>query len=313
MNHLILRFSEDQPQPRGSKRAFIRLSLQCSESNEVDHNLTSAILLIDDDKESHEKYLKLALLFKESGVPVPEIYSSLELPDKYMILMEDCGRESLYDLFLREGFKGVRRYYLQALELLPRIWAINPSLEVPSFHPKVIKWEVDYFVDNLLQRYLGVPAWFTGHLRDISHSFFNLILEKETLIHRDFQSQNLLVKDGALKVIDFQSAHLSSPLYDLASLLEDPYVELPTRFKEETMRLMEKALNLRGFPEAYKVASLHRLMQASGAYVKLALSDGKWYFLQYLRKALPRIVDLTYSFDPALKPLRRALKKFLVV
>ena len=50
---------------------------------------------------------------------------------------------------------------------------------------------------------------------------------EKSILHRDFQSQNLMVKpDGTVHVIDYQGSRMGSVYYDLASLLLDPYVGL---------------------------------------------------------------------------------------
>ena len=46
------------------------------------------------------------------------------------------------------------------------------------------------------------------------------------LVHRDFQSQNILIHDGQAHLIDFQGLRPGLAHYDLASLLYDPYVRL---------------------------------------------------------------------------------------
>ncbi len=46
------------------------------------------------------------------------------------------------------------------------------------------------------------------------------------LVHRDLQSQNVMIVNGEPVFIDFQGMRLGSPFYDLGSLLYDPYVEI---------------------------------------------------------------------------------------
>jgi len=295
----MITFAETQPPSRGSARTFVRLNLGGKEK---------AILMIERNYSDFKSYLNIAESFRRAKVPVPDIFDSLELEDKFLVLMEDCGEKSLYDLYWSLGFEKVKGFYWQAFDVLQRIWEAKPLSSIPDFHPKVIKWEVDYFVSNVLERFLGISSWFVGYLREISHSFYNLILERKTLIHRDFQSQNLLIKDNKVRVIDFQSAHWSSPLYDLASLLEDPYVNLPQRFKNEIKSAFLKRFGFSS--EGYDIAAFHRLMQASGAYVKLALTDGKLQFFRYLSRSLPRLILLSYRWGSLLNPLRKALKRY---
>ena len=47
------------------------------------------------------------------------------------------------------------------------------------------------------------------------------------LVHRDFQSQNIIIRNSYAYLIDFQGMRPGLAEYDLASLLYDPYVDLP--------------------------------------------------------------------------------------
>ena len=53
------------------------------------------------------------------------------------------------------------------------------------------------------------------------------------LCHRDYHSRNLMLRDGALFIIDFQDARMGPDTYDLVSLLRDSYVDLASQQVEE--------------------------------------------------------------------------------
>ena len=60
---------------------------------------------------------------------------------------------------------------------------------------------------------------------DLSH-------EPRYFMHRDFQSQNIYFKDGAVRYIDFQTATRGLLQYDAVSLLKDAYVVLQDSQRE---------------------------------------------------------------------------------
>src|SRR5207249_928400 len=62
-----------------------------------------------------------------------------------------------------------------------------------------------------------------------------LALAPRGFTHRDYQSRNLMVKNGELVMIDFQDALLGPRQYDLVALLRDSYVELDRPFIEQML------------------------------------------------------------------------------
>jgi hypothetical protein len=154
------------------------------------------------------------------------------------------------------------------------------------------EWESGYFVRDLLVRHLGVdvPPGLDGELVRLADRA--AAAGAPYLLHRDYQSQNLKIHLGRICVIDFQGARLGPPQYDLASLLLDPYADLPADLRRE---LRDHYLELytarthedRGlFLERYPLVAAHRLMQALGAYAFLGLQRGKPAFLAHIPVAL---------------------------
>ncbi len=285
-----LSFSKLQPPPSGSNRNFIRL--QSGED--------SFILLISKDREDFRNYLRFRDLLESLGINVPQLYDRLELETLQLALLEDCGEKSLYDLWVDGSpLNKLEKYYLETLRNISKLWLSDRSVfgDLPHFIPEVISWEVSYFTENVLDKFLGKYGWIVGYLRDVSHSFSKLIAEFTTPIHRDLQSQNIILFKDTVKIIDFQSVHLSSPLYDLASLLKDPYVQIPQSLEWKLLDLASNILRphikLDGY--GYNIAAAHRLAQASGAYVKLTTLDNKPHFLRFLKTSLPRLTKALHS------------------
>ncbi|MCX7724049.1 MAG: hypothetical protein N2042_02235, partial [Thermodesulfovibrio sp.] len=96
--------------------------------------------------------------------------------------------------------------------------------------------------------------------------------------------------------VDYQSARLGPPGYDLASLLWDPYVNLSDRIREELINYyIEKAKNSgfsalflnpdENFKEELCLCRIQRHMQALGAYGFLSLKKKK-NFLKFIPSAI---------------------------
>lgn len=114
------------------------------------------------------------------------------------------------------------------------------------------------------------------------------------LVHRDFQSQNIIIRNGQAYMIDFQGMRPGLAEYDLASLLYDPYVTLANNEREQ---LLEYYWSARGHharisAEVFRRCAIQRLMQALGAYGFLGLVKGSKPFLNYIEPAIRSLRSL---------------------
>lgn len=115
------------------------------------------------------------------------------------------------------------------------------------------------------------------------------------LVHRDFQSRNVMVRDHGIFLIDYQGLRWGRPEYDLASILLDPYVDLSAPQREHLLRFYHSAYRedpWEEFVDIYLKCAAQRLMQALGAYGNLGRNLGKAEFLNFIPVALPRLVDV---------------------
>ena len=134
-------------------------------------------------------------------------------------------------------------------------------------------------------------------LREIAERLAGL---PRVLVHRDFQSQNILLRNGQAYLIDFQGMRPGLAQYDLASLLYDPYVDLARKERDELIayyreQQIRNGININGeFDLTLRFCAMQRLMQALGAYGFLGLVKGHKQFLEHVPaavKSLRRIVE----------------------
>ena len=285
------------PQPLGgdgSDRRFFRLLGSptvvllfhpCSLTVEVNEN---------------DSYYLLGRHLRARGVPVPEIYAYCR--EEYWLLLEDLGDISLEAASKRQPAPGhVRFWYRQALELLADMQiqgreGFDPAwcFDTPVLHrPFLWERECGYFVRAFLQGYLQLAV----SLEDLAPDFERLLTgalpaAKNYFLHRDFQSRNLHIKDGRLRVIDFQGGRLGPLGYDAAALLIDPYVNLSPAWQEEFLDYYLSLLQARleidpaAFREQYYHLALCRNLQILGAFGFLTRVKGKDYFARHIPAAL---------------------------
>jgi N-acetylmuramate 1-kinase len=111
-------------------------------------------------------------------------------------------------------------------------------------------------------------------------------------LHRDFQSRNLFITSGRLRVIDFQGGRLGPLGYDVASLLIDPYVNLSPAWQAELLDYYLDRLKTQlqvdeaAFREQYDHLALCRNLQVLGAYGYLTKVKGKEQFARHIPTAV---------------------------
>src|SRR6266849_4697246 len=140
-----------------------------------------------------------------------------------------------------------------------------------EFNAALYLWEQNYFLENCLRRYFKIDNVKLAALATLPA--LNEIAEQlarlpRVLVHRDFQSQNILLRNGQAYLIDFQGMRPGLAEYDLASLLYDPYVKLSDAERAELIvyyrdRQLESGSTVDGdFDFKLRLCAMQRLMQA---------------------------------------------------
>jgi hypothetical protein len=206
-------------------------------------------------------------LLERAGLSVPRSLGRAQGVD----LLEDFGDESLAALAKRAPAAETERLVARALDLLPRLQRVRDDgsgveafarrLDAPYF-----AYKADLFVRYSLPDALG-RAPHASEAAALRDAFAWIGVEAARaplrLSHRDFQSQNLLVRPGgALGLIDLQGAFLAPPEYDLVCLLRDSYLELNERFVASELARVRPALpdppSAREFEARFELLTLTR-------------------------------------------------------
>jgi aminoglycoside/choline kinase family phosphotransferase len=278
----------------GSDRAFFRIT------GAADRSLIAVVY--GDGREENRHYVAIGEFLAAAGLRVPKVLLHDE-PDR-LILMEDLGETDLWS-FRLEPWATREPLYRSALDQAALLHATPPATWhpashrfAPTFDARLYRWEQEYFARHCLQDLFGIdPAPLP---RDGLESIADrLAAEPRTLVHRDFQSQNILIRDGAAHLIDFQGLRAGLPHYDVASLLLDPYAGLAPAEQEALLdAYLARAGHSRAtFLPIYRLCALQRLMQALGAYGNLGLNLGRPHFLQYVAPALASLRSLLAQIE----------------
>jgi aminoglycoside/choline kinase family phosphotransferase/GTP:adenosylcobinamide-phosphate guanylyltransferase len=240
----------------------------------------------------------------DKGLAVPHLYLSDDLAG--LAFLEDLGDVSLQAAVRAlDGGQEVLGLYLRVIESLIGL-AIRGAegfddawtCQTPTYDRQVIiEREGRYFKDAFLTGYLGLN---TGDV-DLETEFsrladLTLSLAVPGLMHRDMQSRNIMIRDGRPYFIDFQGARRGPVQYDLASLLIDPYVDLPVetqnRLREDYLDQLAARLPVNPdlFRQGFACCALTRNLQILGAFGFLTRAKGKQQFAAYIPAALDALI-----------------------
>ena len=273
-----------------------------------------------EDRPENRHYVSIARFLAGVGVRVPVTHFHEEADG--LIIMEDAGDTDLWS-HRSDPWPQRRALYQRTLDqaLILHTQAHRApgakSLKFlqPVFDAALYQWEQDYFLEHCLGRHFGLtPDAIEARCdRPRLHEIAaHLAKQPRVLVHRDFQSQNIIVRDGEVCLIDFQGLRPGLAQYDLASLLLDPYVTLTAAEREELLAHYLSGLHgpgrheAPGFRALYDLCAMQRLMQALGAYGKLGHADGRTHFLDHIPAALASLREVLDRI-PATEKLRTLL------
>ena len=288
----------------GSERKFFRIILQKG----------TVILILPQAGELGKKeaysYYKIGKYLKENQIPVPEIFDYDE--ELGLLFVEDLGDLRLYDI-VESDIKTY--YYKKAIENLVKFQGLIKHFD-PSWSYDLITYdlqflwekEVLYFKEWYVERYKN-EALFYDYLNELKICLqHSLNFKHRVLLHRDYQSKNLMIKKGKIYIIDFQGTRIGPPWYDLASLLYDPYLK---DWDLDIDKFLDYYIELSGYAKTIVIIQVYyfaviRLMQALAAYVKLSYM-GKDWFKNYIKFAESKLIKILNSYKLE-EPLRGLLK-----
>jgi aminoglycoside/choline kinase family phosphotransferase len=286
----------------GSDRKFYRI--RCSP------NQTLILVKYNLEREEDQHYVQIARFLDAQGIRVPKIY--FHDATEGLIWIEDLGERDLFS-YRPESWLVRRAFYESALDQiaalhgLPESACIEIKEDLPAeFNAALYVWEQKYFFENCLARYFAIDNEKLASLTTLPA--LNQIAEyldrlPRVLVHRDFQSQNIVMRNGEAHLIDFQGMRPGLAEYDVASLLYDPYVDLADEERAELIayyreQQLKKVIRIDGdFDSKVRLCAMQRLMQALGAYGFLGLVKGHKHFLQYVPAAMKSLRSIVRQIE----------------
>lgn len=264
-------------------------------------------------RRDNPKFVPATRRLAAMGVNVPRIYAFDE--QRLCVWLEDLGADDLH-AHREEAWEKRRPLYEATLREAAKIHS-TASADLsgadlaemePEFNEGMYEWEQNYFLEHFVRGHLGrdteAPEHAPAHaaLAELRRLLARL---PRCLVHRDFQSQNVLLRDDAAWLVDYQGLRPGLAEYDLASLLLDPYVTMSRSERHDLLSYYaeQRGLDLATLREVFYECAAQRLMQALGAYANLSRNLGKTHFEQHIPAGVRNLASVCEE-APALAPLR---------
>ena len=265
----------------------------------------------NEEREDNSQFIPVAHFLKQAKLRVPTIIH--ERARHRVVLVEDLGDVDLLSLKDRP-FAERLPLYRSAFEQVDRLFYAKPAKDfhlMAPFDAALYRWEQEYFFEFMVEDFLGLDA---SGLRE-NPAFVELSKRLGTvarhLVHRDFQSQNLMIRDGQVWLIDFQGLRRGRQEYDLASLIFDPYLDHSAAEREALLTLWEEVADERPLETLFHECAAQRLMQALGAFGNIVKNRGDEWYRPHVATAGRLLGEVTAGtpLEAPLAPVLAAIRK----
>ncbi len=307
--------SIDELPSSGSNRRYFRLA-----------GPISLIGVIGTCPDENEAFLYIDEHFAERGLPVPKVVAVSD--DRMVYLQEDLGDCMLFQAI--EKGRLTRAFSIEEKTLLEKTIARLPEIQFSGavglnfnkcyppeeFDMRTIMWDLNYFKYCFLKA-TGID-FLENKLEDDFISLAQVLMRSKssTFMYRDFQSRNVMIKDGEPWFIDFQGGRKGPYFYDVASFLWQAKANFPPTLRKELIMVYIKSLRRfkpvdeQYFMEQLRHFVLFRTLQVLGAYGFRGYFEKKPHFLQSVPFAIANLRDLLnepFAEYPYLNDLLRRL------
>ena len=292
---------------QGSNRTYTR------ETNEQGQSI---IRVEGTNRDENRAFIYMARHFTSLGLPVPRVL--WVSADEMSYTQEDLGDTLLFDA-IKHGretgcFTPEERTLLErALRALAHIqiegakdfdWSV--CFPVPAMDERSIRWDLNYFKYCFLKGTkieFSEPALEDDFDKLVSNIFAASSKSLSTFLYRDFQSRNVMIKDGQPYFIDFQGGRRGPTQYDVASFLWQAKANIPQTLRnelidayldelEQVLNRKSQSLNKYVWKAALPHFVLFRTLQVLGAYGYRGYFERKQHFLDSIPMALKNLREV---------------------
>ncbi|HEY3767392.1 MAG TPA: phosphotransferase, partial [Candidatus Angelobacter sp.] len=270
----------------GSGRTIVRLAAGSQ----------SAIGILYDVREENVAFLEFSRHFLRHGLPVPQIYADDLSRGAY--LEEDLGNTTLFEFLVKN--RAGDDIAPAVIEAYRKVVATLPRFQIEAGK------DLNYFKYYFL-RLAGIPFNEQALENDFSRlTKFLLTAPRDYFLYRDYQSRNVMLRDGQPTFLDYQGGRKGALHYDIASLLYDAKADLPPALRQNLLdhyiETLQSFIEITrdAFMQHYYAFVYVRILQALGAYGFRGFYERKSHFLQSVPYA---VKNLRWLLEHATLPI----------
>ena len=277
-------------QQQGSNRVYTR---------EMDETGKTIIRVVGTNRDENRAFIYMSRHFSQLGLPVPKVLWVSE--DEMSYTQEDLGDTLLYSCLddhtlLKRAIRALAHIQIEGA----RGFDWSKCFPIPAMDERSIRWDLNYFKYCFLK---GTKIEFSEpKLEDDFDRMVSVLLAQpsDSFLYRDFQSRNVMVKDGQPYFIDFQGGRRGPTQYDVASFLWQAKANFAPALREELIgeyldeleQLLPEGFSRSDWKAALPHFVLFRTLQVLGAYGYRGYFERKPHFLESIPMALKNLSEL---------------------
>lgn len=277
-------------QQQGSNRVYTR---------EMDETGKTIIRVVGTNRDENRAFIYMSRHFSQLGLPVPKVLWVSE--DEMSYTQEDLGDTLLFSCLdnytlLKRAIRALAHMQIEGA----RDFDWSMCFPIPAMDERSICWDLNYFKYCFLK---GTKIEFSEpKLEDDFDRMVSVLLAQpsDSFLYRDFQSRNVMVKDGQPYFIDFQGGRRGPTQYDVASFLWQAKANFAPALREELIgeyldeleQLLPEGFSRSDWKAALPHFVLFRTLQVLGAYGYRGYFERKPHFLESIPMALKNLSEL---------------------
>lgn len=264
---------------------------------------TKCLLIVFElGREEREHFCKLTNFLLSKGISVPKIIYSPDNEEPFLITEFVSGRllsqKPFDEIIFGKVIEEAKKFSLATIDA-------TDNIKISILDCDRMKYELNFFILHFCEGFSNEKV------DDETKRGLNILAEEvdtfaKSFCHRDYHSENIIVKKDNIFVLDYQDSLIAPRTYDFASLYVDGYSDFPKIARES---IKSYALSHFGASkEEFQKTALQRLLKALGTFGFQIVHRKKAKYIASLIRSLKYLDELIASETVENETARNYLK-----